>query len=495
LRLLQTVNLGIEESALTGEATPVGKQEQALKTEILSLGDTRNMAYLGTAVTRGRGRGIVVHTGMATEMGQICGMIQEAGQEETPLQRRLAQLGKWLVAFCLFICAAVVFMGIIRGEEVYQMFMAGISLAVAAIPEGLPAIVTVSLAIGVQRMIRRHAIIRKLPAVETLGCATVICSDKTGTLTQNEMTVRKIVLAGSALDVTGEGYNPKGEFAGPADRHGNHFTLFMKAAAFCNNAVLERSKVSVKGLFRGMVRSRSSREWSVMGDPTEGAILVMAAKAGVWREQLEVKEPRIAELPFDSDRKRMTVICRQSSGALTAYVKGAPDVVLDLCTHIYKGELAVPLSDRDREAILAQNSSLAGEALRVLAFACRELPAASDNFTEESVERGLVFLGLAGMIDPPRLSALGAVRTCRRAGIKVVMITGDHQLTACAVAKELGILSAGFPCRCFKRAAMGFNPRCFLSPNSHGYPVPSFIWRGKEKSFASESVTKTKLLR
>lgn len=441
LRLLQTVNLGIEESALTGESTPAGKQEHALSTKDLSPGDTKNMAYLGTVVTRGRGRGVVVHTGMATEMGQICGMIQEAGQEETPLQRRLAQLGKGLVAFCLFICAAVVLVGIIRGEEAYQMFLAGISLAVAAIPEGLPAIVTVALAIGVQRMIRRHAIIRKLPAVETLGCATVICSDKTGTLTQNEMTVRKVAMAGRTLDVTGEGYDPKGEFAGSVDRHGHHFSLFMKAAALCNNAVLERGNVSVKGLFRGLVHSHLPREWSVMGDPTEGAILVMAAKAGFWRERLEMNEPRLAELPFDSDRKRMTVICRQSSGALTAYVKGAPDVVLDLCTHIYRGGLAVPLSARDREEILARNSSLAGEALRVLAFAYRELPANSDNFSEGSVERGLVFLGMAGMIDPPRLSALRAVQTCRRAGIKVVMITGDHQLTACAIAKELGILS------------------------------------------------------
>lgn len=443
LRLLRTVNLEIEESALTGESVPVKKQEEALADKDMALGDTRNMVYLGTVVTRGRGRGLVVHTGMATEMGQIAGMIQEAGQEETPLQRRLSQLGKGLVAFCLLICAVVVAVGIMRGEEAYQMFLAGVSLAVAAIPEGLPAIVTVALAIGVQRMIRRNAIIRKLPAVETLGCATVICSDKTGTLTQNEMTVREVVLGGHTFDVTGEGYDPKGEFAGTGDRQGLHFTLLMKAAALCNNAVLERGSISVGGLFRGLTRGRPVKEWSVMGDPTEGALLVMAAKAGFWRERIEMKESRVAELPFDSDRKRMTVVYRQPSGAMSAFIKGAPDVVLDLCTHTYRDGMAVPLSARDREEILARNSSLAEKALRVLAFAYRELPANTGDYSEKSLEQRLIFLGLAGMIDPPRPAAVKAVQTCRRAGIKVVMITGDHQLTAYAVGRELGILSKG----------------------------------------------------
>lgn len=443
LRLLKAVNLEIEESALTGESAPVKKQETAMPEGDITLGDIRNMAYLGTVVTRGRGRGIAVNTGMATEMGRIAGMIQEAGQEETPLQRRLAQLGKVLVSFCLFICALVVAVGIIRGEEAYQMFLAGVSLAVAAIPEGLPAIVTVALAIGVQRMIRRNAIIRKLPAVETLGCATVICSDKTGTLTQNEMTVREVVLGEDKLIVTGEGCDPKGEFIGRGDRQGRQFILLMKAAALCNNAVLERGGVSITGLFRDLVRKQPNREWSIMGDPTEGALLVMAAKAGFWREKLEKKEPRVAELPFDSERKRMTVVCRQPSGALAAYVKGAPDVILDLCTHVFKGGRVVPLSYRDREEILRQNSELAGKALRVLAFACRELPGNTEDFSKKAVEQQLVFLGMAGMIDPPRPAAVKAVQTCRRAGIKVVMITGDHQLTACAVGRELGILSRG----------------------------------------------------
>lgn len=443
LRLLKTINAEIEESALTGESVPVKKTEAVLAGKDLPLGDTRNMCYLGTVVTRGRVRGIVTSTGMATEMGLICGMIQEAGQEETPLQRRLAQLGRGLVAFCLSVCALVVLVGIIRGEEAYNMFLAGISLAVAAIPEGLPAIVTVALAVGVQRMIRRNAIIRKLPAVETLGCATVICSDKTGTLTQNEMTVRKVYVGEEMIDVSGEGYDPKGEFTGAVDKHQQNFTLMMKASALCNNAVLQRGSVSVAGLFRGIMRGSPVRGWSVIGDPTEGALLVMSAKAGFWRERIEMEEERVAELPFDSDRKRMTVVYRQGSGRLTAFTKGAPDVILDLCTHTCRGGLLVPLSNRDKEIILEKNSSLAENALRVLAFAYRDLPGDTDAFSEDALEQRLVFLGLAGMIDPPRPAAVAAVQTCRRAGIKVVMITGDHQLTAYAVGRETGIIQKG----------------------------------------------------
>lgn len=441
MRLLSAYNLEVEESSLTGESVPVKKHEKTLTGENLPPGDTRNMVYLGTSVTRGRGRGLVVHTGMATEMGHIADMIQAAGRDETPLQRRLAQLGKGIVAFCLIICAAVVVLGIFRGEEAYQMFFAGVSLAVAAIPEGLPAIVTVALAIGVQRMIRRHVIIRKLPAVEALGCATVICSDKTGTLTQNQMTVRRVVAGEKSFEVTGEGYDPKGEFKGAGSVQEPCFTQLMTAAALCNNAVLERGGISVAGLFRGLVKGRPLPGWSVLGDPTEGALLVMAAKAGYWRERIETRESRIAEIPFDSDRKRMSVVYRQPGGAITAYVKGAPDGILELCTHIYRNGLAVPISPRERDFILRQNASMAEEALRVLAFAYRDLAAGSEQFTEDVVEQKLVFLGLAGMIDPPRPAAPKAVQTCHRAGIKVVMVTGDHPLTARAVARELGILA------------------------------------------------------
>lgn len=438
LRLVEVINLEIEESALTGESRPVKKSAEVIPGTVTP-GDARNMAYMGTVVTRGRGRGIVVATGMATEMGRIAGLIREAGNEETPLQRRLEQLGRWLVAFCLFICALMVAVGIYRGEPAYQMFLAGVSLAVAAIPEGLPAIVTVVLAIGVQRMIRRQAIIRRLQAVETLGCATVICSDKTGTLTQNVMTVRRALVSHVPLEIFGEGYDPKGEIKSSQPIHPQDLRWFLKVAALCNNAALNRSGVSVKGLWRGLT-SRESPLWSISGDPTEGALLVMAAKGGVWREDLESQERKIMEFPFDAERKRMSVVYAQEDGSLVAYVKGAPDVVLELCSHQMLRGQVVPLSEQDRREILNQHAVMASDALRVLALAWRRLPPGKQGLTEEEVERDLVFAGLAGMSDPPRPAAVAAVRRCRRAGIKVVMITGDHYLTARAVARELGLL-------------------------------------------------------
>ncbi|WP_066638788.1 calcium-transporting P-type ATPase, PMR1-type [Desulfolucanica intricata] len=440
LRLLETNNLELEESTLTGESVPV-KKHSGILPEGIGLGDMKNMAYQGTVVTRGRGKGLVVATGMATEMGHIAGMIQEVEQEETPLQRRLGQLGKGLVAFCLVICALVVVLGVMRGEPLYQMFLAGVSLAVAAIPEGLPAIVTVALAIGVQRMIKRNAIIRKLQAVETLGCATVICSDKTGTLTQNEMTVRKVMCGGKLLDVTGEGYDPKGDFEG--DYHKKDLQLLLKTAALCNNAGLVKGDIPIGGLFRGIAGGKKTHEWKINGDPTEGALLAMSAKGGIWREKIELDEKRIAEFTFDSDRKRMTVVYQEPGGTKTAYVKGAPDIVLNLCTHVYKDGRIIPINNLLRQEILKYNSHLAGQALRVLALAYRKLPVGIKNLNEKNVEQELVFLGLAGMIDPPRPSAIKAIRASRRAGIKTVMITGDHQLTAQAVGRELGLISKG----------------------------------------------------
>lgn len=442
IRLLQVVDLEVEESTLTGESVPVKKKVDTIEAPHVSLGDTRNMVYLGTIVTRGRARGVVVATGMATEMGHIAGMIQDAEQEATPLQRRLAQLGKGLVAFCLLICALVVVLGIYRGEDIYDMFLAGVSLAVAAIPEGLPAIVTIALAIGVQRMIRRHAIIRKLPAVETLGCATIICSDKTGTLTQNQMTVKKALVGRTPVQITGEGYDPKGEFITSGSLKSLEHKMFLKISALCNNALLAKGEITVSGLFRGITRGKGSREWNINGDPTEGALLVMAAKGGVWREQLETKEKRVGELPFDSDRKRMTVLYRGDSG-LTAYVKGAPDMVLELCTHQLVDGKRVALTQKDKKDILEYNARMAESALRVLALAYRDLPGDIVDYTEGKVERDLTFVGLSGMIDPPRPSAISAVQTCRRAGIQVAMITGDHKLTARAVAKDLGLLARG----------------------------------------------------
>ncbi len=443
VRLLKVSSLEIEESSLTGESMPVRKQVETLRGKNLAPGDAGNMAFMGTLVSRGRGRGVVVATGMATEMGRIAGMIQEAGPEETPLQRRLDRLGKTIVVFCLAICVVVAVAGILRGEEAYLMLLTGISLAVAAIPESLPAIVTVTLAIGVQRMIRRHAIVRKLSTVETLGCATVVCADKTGTLTRNEMTVRKILVNGEVYDVTGEGYDPKGEFVDLRDRRGTAFEIMMRVAALCNNALLKKDSISVGGVFREIVSGCPARKWNISGDPTEGALLVMAAKAGVWRERVEQGEERVAELPFDSGRKMMTVVYRRADGTRVVYTKGAPENVLRLCTHHYRNDRLLPLSDAGRAIILEQISLLAGRALRVLAFAYRELPADFEDYTEENMEQRLVFAGLAGMIDPPRPAAVQAVQTCRHAGIKAVMITGDHELTARATARELGLLVKG----------------------------------------------------
>lgn len=440
IRLTHTVDIEAVEATLTGESTPVKKHTHTQERQV-GPADTGNMVFMGTILTRGRGQGIVVATGMATEMGQIAGMIREAENEPTPLQRRLAQLGKGLVTFCLGVCALVVVAGIQRGEPVYQMFLTGVSLAVAAIPEGLPAIVTVALAIGVQRMIRRNSIIRRLPAVETLGCATFICSDKTGTLTQNEMTVRRVYVAGGELEVTGEGYDPKGKFIGEL-RGSTEAGLnkMMYIAALCNNSVLFRNSISIGGLFRKN-GGKNSVAWQINGDPTEGALMVMAAKAGFWRERLEKQDLRLAEIPFDSERKRMTVICGDKNGKKEALVKGAPDVVLGLCTHYLKEGRPVPLDNRERSRILAANSDMAENALRVLGLAYHELPTGFNVKGGDlaEVERDLVFVGLAGMIDPPRPAAVSAVHTCRRAGIKVAMITGDHQLTAQAVAREMDI--------------------------------------------------------
>lgn len=443
IRIDTAIDLEVVEAALTGESTPVSKYSKPLQKEV-EAADASNMVFMGTLVTRGRGRGIVVATGMNTEMGQIAGMIREAGQEATPLQRRLAQLGKGLVVFCLAICFSVMLIGIYRGEPVYHMFMTGVSLAVAVIPEGLPAIVTVALAIGVQRMIRRNAVIRRLPAVETLGCATFICSDKTGTLTRNEMTVRRVYVGDRLYGVTGGGYDPKGRFTGEGTTAGNSdFETLMRIAALCNNAKLFRGDIPVGGMFRRP--AVKEHLWQIAGDPTEGALLVMAAKAGFWRERLEKKTTRVAEIPFDSDRKRMITVYMRKTGEREVLVKGAPDIVLRLCTHYMLDGKAVPLDSRTREKIMDINSEMAGDALRVLGFAYRVLEPGVDfsHPDPDFLERELIFVGLAGMIDPPRPSAIKAIHTCRRAGIRVAMITGDHQLTAMAVAREMGIAGPG----------------------------------------------------
>lgn len=433
VRFMRTVNMEVEESALTGESQPSPKAAAPLRDEYTPMADRHNMGYMGTTLAAGRGAGLVVATGMATEMGMIAGLIQTVAEEITPLQQRLAQLGKWLVFLSVLVCFLVVLTGIWRGEGFYKMFFAGVSLAVAAIPEGLPAIVTLSLALGVQRMIKRKAIVRKLPAVETLGCATVICSDKTGTLTQNEMTVRRIYTGGRMIAVSGQGYDPKGDFQGADATREENIQKTLRIAALCNNASLTKKGIQVAGLFRAAKRDA---KWGIDGDPTEGALLVAAAKAGIWREVLEKKEERIGEIPFDSVRKRMSVIYRNKRGK-QAYIKGAPDTIIGLCRQELTPEGVRELTAERRCAIMRAHDEMARQALRVLALAEKPLPEGS---AAADAEQNLIFAGLMGMIDPPRASARQAIQVCRRAGIKTVMITGDHRLTAEAVARELGII-------------------------------------------------------
>ncbi|HUW64659.1 MAG TPA: cation-translocating P-type ATPase [Spirochaetia bacterium] len=434
LRLLEAAGLEAMEAVLTGESAPTAKKAGVLVAGGAAPGDVVCALYAGTVVSRGRARGVVVETGMRTEMGRIAAMISGAQTEATPLQARLAKLGQWLLGVSLFVCALVVAVGVARGELPYRMFLTGVSLAVAAIPEGLPAVVTVALALGVQRMARRNAIIRRLPAVETLGCATVICSDKTGTLTENRMTVREGFIGGIRFAVEGEE---------TADVHTGvvreDLALFLRIAVLCNNGILERLFVPA-GRFVKRVTGQKRAQWRVSGDPTEGALLVLAARAGIWREDAE--EIKVAEFPFESERKRMSVVCRRA-GRLFVYAKGAPDVLLAHCTHYLKRGRVLPLDAAARRVLEGQNAALAGQAMRVLALAYREMPEDADIHEAAAVENGLILAGLAGLMDPPRREAAEAIRICRRAGIRVVMVTGDHPATALAVARELGLPAGG----------------------------------------------------
>jgi len=462
VRLIEAVNLKIDESSLTGESVPVQKRANTVLDREIPLGDRKNTAYMGTMVTYGRGRAVVVSTGMNTQFGLIAQMVQSFESEPTPLQRKLEQLGKTLGIAALSVCGIVFLVGIIRylispipgitfGEEVLEMFIVAVSLAIAAVPEGLPAVVTICLALGMQRMIQRHALLRQLSAVEALGSATVICSDKTGTLTQNAMTVTKLWADGRVFSASGEGYTPKGEFffgeerVNPNDQPA--LSLLLKSMLLCNDAYIETSGTAEnngKGL-----------TWRMVGDPTEGALVVAAGKAGYWKYEVENTLPRVAEIPFDSDRKRMTTIHErgpETNGRLLpggepyiAIVKGAPDLVLSLCTHIYCDGRVAPLTDEDRKNILAANEDMASQALRVLGAAVRglnEIPG-EDELNPAAVEHDLTFIGLAGMIDPARPEVRPAVATARKAGIKTVMITGDYPNTAMAVAQEINLLRPG----------------------------------------------------
>ncbi|NLP36181.1 MAG: calcium-transporting P-type ATPase, PMR1-type [Firmicutes bacterium] len=436
LRLGEVRNLSVNEAALTGESEPVRKNTAVLEESSKNLGDQINMAYMGTMAVGGRGSGVVVATGMQTQMGRIAHLIQDAGGEETPLQKRLEQMGKYLVMICLFVCGLVVLLGLIQGLPAYRMFLAGVSLAVAAIPEGLPAVVTMALAIGVQRMVRRNAIVRRLPAVETLGCATVICSDKTGTLTQNKMNVQKIWTGDKVYEVVGEGYAPHGRFLSDRQtvnpKQDTALLMTLKAAVLCNNARLQRGKLEIKPLWRG-----HREEWQIQGDPTEGALLVAGARAGLWREDLERQAKRLQELPFDGTRKRMSVLYNESKESIL-YVKGAPEIILERCTKIFLNGRVENLTYELREKIARQNETMAALALRNLAVAYRPVKQTREEL--EELESELIFLGILGMIDPPRPEVLPAIKKCQAAGIKTVMITGDHKTTAVAIARTLRLL-------------------------------------------------------
>jgi Ca2+-transporting ATPase len=445
-RLLEAVNLKVEESALTGESVPVEKSVALFRQE-LPLADRKNAVFMSTIITYGRGRGIVTATGMETEIGQIATLIQNVEPETTPLQQKMEEFGKYLGVMALVVCALIFAIGRFRGEELVAMFLTSISLAVAAIPEGLPAIVTIVLALGVQRMAKQRAIIRKLPAVETLGAATVICSDKTGTLTQNQMTVRRVYTAGQLYEVTGQGYQPEGEFildrqtyVVPAE---GCLRLTLLAGALCNDANLIRETVD------------DNEVWKIVGDPTEGALVVAAAKAGLEREILKGNYQRVLEIPFDSDRKLMTTIHkgsfpepglqkleRTTADGLWAITKGAPDMVLNRCTAYLSPNGLEQLDQDAKEQLLTVNAGMARDALRVLGVAIRRMPEVSLIHLDH-VEEDLIFVGFWGMIDPPRLEVKDSIAECKNAGIMAVMITGDHRETAAAIAKELGLLGEG----------------------------------------------------
>ncbi|EGO63237.1 calcium-transporting P-type ATPase, PMR1-type [Acetonema longum] len=439
-RIVEAYNFELEEAALTGESIPTRKMAEMQLTEDAPLGDRKNMLYAGTSITRGRGKSVVCATGLHSEVGRIAGMIHEAGDDTTPLQQRLEHLGRWLVWGCLAICLLVVVVGIFKGEPLFLMCMAGISLAVAAIPEGLPAIVTVCLTLGVQRMIKRNAIVRKLPAVETLGCVTVICSDKTGTLTQNAMTVRRIYQWDMTYEVTGGGYDIQGDILHRGEKldvtRAPALKKCLEIGSLCNNSVIKRGSIGVGGLWR-----KKAEVWTVEGDPTEGALTVVAAKAGIWREEQEKSMQKVAEFPFESERRRMSVLYRDPASGLMLFTKGAPDTILHLCKYYLHGTKEQVLTAEIAEKILEMNESMASDSLRVLAMAYRRVP--EDESGDLNPEQDLVFAGLAGMIDPPREEAKQAVALCRQAGIKTIMITGDHPKTAVAIAKELRIYYEG----------------------------------------------------
>jgi len=424
-RLIEAVNLKINEAPLTGESVPIEKTTAPIPGDV-NIGDKRNMVFMGTAAVYGRGTAIITATGMITEFGKIAGMLQDVKAEKTPLQINLDKMGKRIAIVGLSLCFILAVLGVLRGHEVLEMFVWGIALAVAAVPEALPAVVVISLALGVRRMVKRNALIRRLPAVETLGCTTVICSDKTGTMTQDQMTVKRIFTGGEFFEVTGTGYNPKGDFSykgKPYEIHKNVGLMnLLRTGCLCNDARLVQTDNS----------------WSIKGDPTEGALIVAAAKAGIVVEQENNSFPRVREIPFSSETKMMTT-CHQAPTCEMSYTKGAPEVILDRCGYIDQNGQQKSLTEKEQENVLDIARNMASEGMRILGLAYKTVNASNNGQNDE----GYVFSGLVGMIDPPRPEVKAAIKSCDDAGIRTVMITGDHKLTAVAIAKELGLLKQG----------------------------------------------------
>jgi P-type Ca2+ transporter type 2C len=434
-RLLESINLKTEEASLTGESLAVEKSIEPLSNGA-SVGDRKNMVFAGTTVAYGRATAVITDTGMNTEFGKIATMLQEVEVERTPLQVNLDSVGKWISIAALGLCVILVLIGLLRWslegvviwpDKVLEMFMWGISLAIAAVPEALPAVVTISLSLGVQKLVKRHALIRKLPACETLGSTTYICSDKTGTLTQDQMTVRQVYVNGMVIDVSGSGYEPKGEFINREKSTGlpgnTSLQMLLKAGLLCNDSSLEKDDSG----------------WRIKGDPTEGALVVLAAKAGLEQKAVVEKNKRIHEIPFTSETKRMTTVNRDEDGIQIAYSKGALEVILDSCSYVYINGQVSEINEEFKVKTLSLARQMAENALRILGIAYKNI----SDIAQDNIEKGMVFAGMVGMVDPPREEVKTAIELCNGAGIRSVMITGDHKITAVAIARELGLMKNG----------------------------------------------------
>ncbi len=425
-RVMESVNLRTDEASLTGESSPVAKHCEPIPGEAATA-DRRNMVFAGTSASYGRGTAVITSTGMETEFGKIASLLQEVKEEETPLQVNLDRMGRIIIFAALGLTFVLALLGILRGHGVLEMLLWGVSLAVAAVPEALPAVVTISLSLGVQKMAKQHALVRKLPAVETLGSTTFICSDKTGTLTQDQMTVRELLVDMKHVEVSGSGYEPKGDFSagGKPITASSMPSLerLLTAGALCNDTEL----------------SNETGSWRVKGDPTEGALLVLAGKASLNVHKIAAENPRIHEIPFSSESKRMTTVHSTASGD-TAMAKGAAEVILELSRYVLINDREFDLDDATRETVLEATRRMADSALRVLGLAYKKVLIGE---TDADMQKNMVFLGLVGMIDPPRPEVKEAIKLCDAAGIRTVMITGDHKATAVAIAQELGLMKGG----------------------------------------------------